>query len=84
MYGAPPMQEEIKQPYQEYGAPPQGFTASSAYAQPQQIQPTDINVSSAPTTFGKRVDSGLNSGPTTDKSSIKIHAPPGGKSNIFF
>lgn len=34
--------------------------------------------------FGQRVVSGNNSGPTTDKSSVKLHAPPGGKSSIQF
>lgn len=33
-------------------------------------------------TFGQRVISGNNSGPTTDKSSVRLHAPPGGKSNF--
>ncbi len=34
--------------------------------------------------FGQRVNAGGNSGPTTDKSSVKIHNPPGGKSSIQF
>eukprot|EP00347_Sterkiella_histriomuscorum_P012620 403367870 len=32
--------------------------------------------------FGQRVESGSNSGPTTDKSSVRMHAPPGGKSTL--
>ncbi len=35
-------------------------------------------------TFGYRVQSGNNAGPTTEKSSTRVHAPPGGHSNIFF
>ncbi|CDW81087.1 UNKNOWN [Stylonychia lemnae] len=34
--------------------------------------------------FGQRVESGQNCGPTTEKSSVKLHAPPGGKSSIQF
>ncbi|CAI2371726.1 unnamed protein product [Moneuplotes crassus] len=81
-YGAPP--EEVKQTYPSYGAAPSGFTPSAVYSDPQPIHPSDLNVTSAPTTFGQRVESGLNSGPTTDKSSIRVHAPPGGQSSIFF
>jgi hypothetical protein len=32
--------------------------------------------------FGQRVVSGMNSGPTTEKSSVKVCNPPGGKSSI--
>jgi len=78
-----PPQEEAKQTFQDPNVPP-GFTASSSYTQPQAIVPSDINISSQQTTFGGRVESGNNSGPTTDKSSIRVHAPPGGKSSIFF
>jgi len=84
VYGGPPAQEEVKQTYQNFNAPPSGFTAPPAFTEPQQIQPTNINMTSAPTTFGQRVESGSNSGPHTGKSSTKIHAPPGGKSSIFF
>ena len=84
VYGGPPAQEEVKQTYQNFSAPPSGFTAPQAYTEPQQIYPSNINMSSAPTTFGQRVESGNNSGPHTGKSSTKIHAPPGGKSSIFF
>jgi hypothetical protein len=76
-------QEEYKQP-SYYAAPPSGFTSSSSYGMAQPIEPTNLNVSSAPKVFGQRVESGLNSGPTTGKSSTRVHAPPGGKSSIFF
>ena len=68
----------------QFSQPPTGFTSSSSYTQPQQIEPTNLNVSSENHVFGQRVESGMNSGPTTDKSSIRVHAPPGGQSNIFF
>jgi len=76
--------EEYKQPSYEYNAPPSGFTSGSSYSKPQSIQPSNLTMTSQPQTFGQRVESGSNSGPTTDKSSIRVHAPPGGKSNIFF
>ena len=72
--------EEQKQP----SYVPSGFTSASSYDQPQQIAPSDLNVSSGNQTFGQRVESGSNSGPTTGQSSIRVHAPPGGKSSIFF
>lgn len=72
--------EEQKQP--SYA--PSGFTSASSYSQPEPIAPSNLNVSSVPQTFGQRVESGNNSGPTTDKSSIRVHAPPGGKSSVFF
>ena len=66
-----------------YGAP--GFTTSAAYGKPKSIEPSSLNISSAPTkAFGQRVESGMNWGPTTEKTSIRVHAPPGGKSSIFF
>lgn len=76
-------QEEYKQP-SYYAAPPSGFTSSASYGMAQPIEPTNLNVSSAPKVFGQRVESGMNSGPHTGKSSTKVHAPPGGKSSIFF
>jgi len=75
--------EEAKDTPPSYGAPT-GFTSSSSYGQPQSIEPSNLNISSGSHTFGQRVESGLNSGPTTEKSSIRVHAPPGGKSSIFF
>lgn len=69
--------------YDSYAAP-SGFTSGSSYSKPKTIQPSHLSMSHEPKTFGKRVESGMNSGPTTDKSSIRVHAPPGGKSNIFF
>lgn len=88
-YSAPPTKgyyggEEQKHPGYGYSEPaPKGFTSSSAYGKPQVIEPTNLNVTSAPT-FGRRVESGMNSGPTTGKPSTRVHAPPGGKSSIFF
>lgn len=75
--------EEHKHPGYGYSEPPKGFTSSASYGKSHAIEPSSLSISSAPT-FGKRVESGLNSGPTTDKSSIRVHAPPGGKSSIFF
>ena len=64
---------------------PSGFTQSTSYDTYHPIEPSHLAVTStAPQTFGQRVDSGMNSGPTSDKSSIRVHAPPGGKSSIFF
>lgn len=63
---------------------PVGFKSSTKYSSYTPIEPTSLSVSSTTQTFGKRVESGMNSGPTTDKSSIRVHAPPGGKSSIFF
>ncbi|CDW73444.1 UNKNOWN [Stylonychia lemnae] len=42
----------------------------------QQIPPNQMPL------FGQRVISGNNCGPTTEKSSVKLHAPPGGKTSI--
>lgn len=68
-----------------YYAPPSGFTSSSAYSKPKTIEPSALGISNAPAkTFGQRVESGMNCGPTTEKSSVRVHAPPGGKSSIFF
>lgn len=84
---SPPMynyySEEQKQPM-IYSQPPSGFTSSSSYSVPKSIEPSDLSVSSTHKVFGKRVESGNNSGPHTDKSSIRVHAPPGGVSNITF
>ena len=76
--------EEAKAPSPAYyGAP--GFTTSGGYGKPRAIEPTSLSISSGPTkAFGQRVDSGMNSGPTTEKTSVRIHAPPGGKSSITF
>lgn len=64
---------------------PSSYTSSASYGVGKVIQPTSLSVSNPSSyTFGKRVESGSNSGPTTGKSSTKIHAPPGGKSSIFF
>ena len=68
-----------------YYAPPSGFVSSSTYSKPKAVEPTSLGISYAPTkAFGQRVDSGMNCGPTTEKTSVKVHAPPGGKSSIFF
>jgi hypothetical protein len=62
-----------------------GFTTSSAYGKAKSIEPSSLSISAAPTkAFGQRVDSGMNCGPTTEKTSVRVHAPPGGKSSIFF
>jgi len=45
----------------------------------QQQQPYQQNV---PEVFGVRVDSGNNHSATNGVSSVKLHAPPGGRSNI--
>lgn len=42
---------------------------------PVQTQPKEY-------TFGQRVESGNNSAAYTGQSSIKLHAPPGGRSQI--
>lgn len=64
---------------------PSGFQSSTAYDSYTPVEPSHLAVSSGGNhTFGQRVESGSNSGPTTDKSSIRVHAPPGGKSSIFF
>jgi hypothetical protein len=75
--------EEQKQPM-GYSQPPSGFTASSSYSVPQSVEPSSLSVSSTHKVFGQRVESGNNSGPHTDKSSIRVHAPPGGASSITF
>lgn len=68
-----------------YYAPPSGFTSSSTYSKSKVVEPTSLGISYAPTkAFGQRVDSGMNCGPTTEKTSVRVHAPPGGKSSIFF
>ena len=52
----------------------------------KQFSPPASNVISSgeQIVFGQRVSAGLNCGPTTEKSSVKLHAPPGGKSTIAF
>jgi len=68
-----------------YYPKPSGFTSSSAYSKPKYVEPSSLGVSYAPTkAFGQRVESGMNCGPTTEKTSVRVHAPPGGKSSIFF
>jgi hypothetical protein len=76
--------EDAKAPSPAYkGAP--GFSTSAALGKPRTIEPSSLNISSGPPrTFGQRVDSGMNSGPTTEKTSVRVHAPPGGKSSITF
>eukprot|EP00347_Sterkiella_histriomuscorum_P003815 403362832 len=43
---------------------------------PQQLPPNQMPL------FGQRIVSGNNCGPTTEKSSVKLHAPPGGRTTI--
>lgn len=76
-------EQKYQAPEPDYNAPPPGYTSSASYGQPQPIEPASLNVASTQM-FGQRVESGSNSGPHTDKSSIRVHAPPGGKSSIFF
>ena len=55
----------------------------SMYQQYNQVSQSFIQDAPEPI-FGQRVVSGNNCGPTTEKSSVKVHAPPGGKSSISF
>ncbi|TNV76825.1 hypothetical protein FGO68_gene17655 [Halteria grandinella] len=69
---------------QPYYQPPQQHFQSHYNQQPQQFgKPSSgFGVPKHEQLFGQRVESGNNCGPTTDKSSVKLHAPPGGKSSI--
>ena len=69
--------EEEPQYPSSYGKKPQqkgGYQNNYQQQQPYQRDSEEV--------FGQRVTSGNNNGPETGKSSVKLHAPPGGKTSI--
>ena len=83
---APPSFVPPTQTYTDhgYGAPPPRFDAPMGGAMAPPPAPAPAAQPTGEMTFGQRVKSGWNSGPTTEVSSVRVHAPPGGKSQIFF
>lgn len=83
-FGKYDYREEKKKTTPTYHAPASGFTSSVPYGASRQVDPSSLNISSVPKAFGQRTDSGFTRDPNSEKTSVRVQAPPGGKSSIFF